>query len=80
MADLDHSFLLSGSGELIEPDDGDRRRRARAATTRSPPPGRCCRSRASRARDIVQRSLEIAADICVFTNRHITILELPGEK
>jgi ATP-dependent protease HslVU (ClpYQ) peptidase subunit len=28
----------------------------------------------------VQRSLEIAADICVFTNRHITILELPGEK
>ena len=32
------------------------------------------------ARDIVQRALEIAADICVFTNRHITILELPGEK
>jgi ATP-dependent HslUV protease subunit HslV len=33
------------------------------------------------ARDIVQRSLEIAGDICVFTNRNITILELPvGEK
>jgi ATP-dependent protease HslVU (ClpYQ) peptidase subunit len=30
------------------------------------------------ARDVVQRSLEIAADICVFTNRHITILELPA--
>jgi ATP-dependent HslUV protease subunit HslV len=30
------------------------------------------------ARDIVQRSLEIAADICVFTNRHITVLELPA--
>ena len=29
------------------------------------------------ARDIVQRSLEIAADICVFTNRNITVLELP---
>jgi ATP-dependent protease HslVU (ClpYQ) peptidase subunit len=32
----------------------------------------------------VQRSLEIAADICVFTNRQISILELPetvkGEK
>jgi ATP-dependent protease HslVU (ClpYQ) peptidase subunit len=24
----------------------------------------------------VQRSLEIAADICVFTNRNLTILEL----
>src|SRR5439155_864438 len=28
------------------------------------------------ARDIVQRSLEIAAEICVYTNTHITILEL----
>jgi ATP-dependent protease HslVU (ClpYQ) peptidase subunit len=32
------------------------------------------------ARDITVRALEIAADICVFTNRHITVLELPGEK
>jgi ATP-dependent protease HslVU (ClpYQ) peptidase subunit len=32
------------------------------------------------ARDIVQRSLEIAADICVFTNREISILELPDSK
>ena len=29
------------------------------------------------AREIVQRALEIAADICVFTNRQISILELP---
>jgi len=28
------------------------------------------------ARDIVQRSLEIAAEICVYTNTHISILEL----
>jgi ATP-dependent protease HslVU (ClpYQ) peptidase subunit len=28
------------------------------------------------AKEIAQRPLEIAADICVFTNRHITILEL----
>ena len=27
-------------------------------------------------RDIVQKSLEIAAEICVYTNTHITILEL----
>jgi ATP-dependent HslUV protease, peptidase subunit HslV len=31
------------------------------------------------AREITQRALEIAADICVFTNRNITILELPGD-
>ena len=44
------------------------RRRPRAAA----------RSPTARAREIVQRSLEIAADICVFTNRNITILELPA--
>jgi ATP-dependent HslUV protease, peptidase subunit HslV len=32
------------------------------------------------ARDIVERSMGIAADICVFTNRHVTILELPNGK
>jgi len=31
------------------------------------------------SREIVQRSMEIAADICVFTNRNLTILELPGD-
>jgi ATP-dependent protease HslVU (ClpYQ) peptidase subunit len=28
------------------------------------------------APDIVRRSLEIAADICIYTNRNITVLEL----
>ena len=79
VADLDHSFLLSGSGELIEPDDGivavgSGGNFALAAARALLPVG------ALDARDIAQRSLEIAADICVFTNRHITILELPGEK
>ena len=79
VADLEHAFLLSGSGELIEPDDGivavgSGGNFALAAARALLPVG------GLGARDIVQRSLEIAADICVFTNRHITILELPGEK
>ena len=71
MADLEHSFLLSGSGELIEPDDGivaigsGGNFALAAARALLPVPDQ-------RAREIVQRSLEIAADICVFTNRHIT--------
>jgi ATP-dependent protease HslVU (ClpYQ) peptidase subunit len=28
------------------------------------------------APDIVRRSLEIAADTCIYTNRNITVLEL----
>jgi ATP-dependent HslUV protease subunit HslV len=80
---VEHSFLLSGSGELIEPDDGitaigsGGNFALAAARALLPVTGQG-------ARQIVQRSLEIAADICVFTNRQISILELPenvkGEK
>ncbi len=75
VADLDHSYLLSGSGELIEPDDGilsvgsGGNYALAAARALLPDP-------TLSARDVVQRSLEISADICVFTNRNITILEL----
>jgi ATP-dependent HslUV protease subunit HslV len=68
-------YLLSGGGELIEPDDGilavgSGGNFALAAARALLPDERL------NARDIVQRSMEIAADICVFTNRHVTILEL----
>jgi ATP-dependent HslUV protease subunit HslV len=78
VADVEHSFLLSGSGELIEPDDGivaigsGGNFALAAARALLPVSDR-------RARDIVQRSLEIAADICVYTNRQISILELPQD-
>jgi ATP-dependent HslUV protease subunit HslV len=74
-ADTEHCFLLSGSGELIEPDDGVVAAGSgggfatAAARALLPDPSLS-------ARDIVERSMEIAADICVFTNRHITVLEL----
>jgi ATP-dependent HslUV protease, peptidase subunit HslV len=83
VADVEHSFLVSGSGELIEPDDGivaigsGGNFALAAARALLPVSGQ-------NARDIVRSSLEIAADICVFTNRQISILELPenvkGEK
>jgi ATP-dependent HslUV protease, peptidase subunit HslV len=75
VADLEHSYLLSGSGELIEPDDGilavgsGGNYALSAARALYPNP-------TFSARDVVQRSLEIAAEICVFTNRKLTILEL----
>jgi len=77
LADLDHSFLVSGAGELIEPDDGavavgsGGNYAIAAARALLPDP-------TLSAKEIVRRSLEIAADICVFTNRNITILELGG--
>ena len=69
------SFLLSGSGEVIEPDDGIiaigsggfyalAAARALSANTKLG------------AREIAEKSLTIAADICVFTNHEITIEEI----
>lgn len=75
VADKEHGYVLSGSGELIEPDDGIlaigsggsyalAAARALLATS------------ALTAREIVQRSLAIAADICIYTNTNISVLEL----
>jgi ATP-dependent HslUV protease subunit HslV len=75
VADLDHSFLLSGSGELIEADDGvlavgsGGNYALAAARALVPDP-------ILSAREVVERSLTIASQICVFTNSHLTILEL----
>ena len=78
VADLEHIFLLSGSGELIEPDDGilaigSGGTYALAAARALLPDDR----RVRRARSWSARS-RIAADICVFTNRNLTVLELPA--
>ena len=75
VADLEHSYLLSGTGELIEPDDGilgvgsGGNYALAAARALLPDP-------TLSARETVERSLRIAADICVFTNAHLTVLEL----
>ena len=78
VADLEHSFLLSGTGRADRAGRRHHRGRLGRQLRRSPPPARSLPDPTLSAREIVQRSLEIAADICVFTNRNITVLELPG--
>jgi ATP-dependent HslUV protease subunit HslV len=74
VADAKHGFVISGTGELIEPDDGIlaigsggsyalAAARALAANTQLTPV------------EIVRRSLTIAGEICVYTNTNITVLE-----
>ncbi len=75
VANRDHSFLISGSGDVIEPDDG-------IVALGSGGPYALAAARALlhhsdlSAVEVVRRALEIAAEICIFTNREITILEL----
>ena len=75
VADRQHGFIVTGNGDLLEPDDpilsigsggGYALAAARALLAHSP----------LGAREIVEQSLGIAADICIYTNRQLTILEL----
>ncbi len=75
VADKQTSFIISGNGDVIEPEESVMAvgsggpfalaaARALAANTDLP------------AREIVERSLGIAADICIYTNRNFVIDEL----
>lgn len=77
VADAEHLFLVSGNGDVIEPDDdvlaiGSGGSFALAAA-------RALREHSELdAAEMVRRSLEIAGDICIYTNRDIVVLELDG--
>jgi ATP-dependent HslUV protease, peptidase subunit HslV len=74
VADANHGFIISGTGDIIEPDDGIlaigsggsyalAAARALVAHTDLP------------AREIVRKALEISGEICIYSNQNITVLE-----
>ena len=75
VADRRTTFLLSGTGDLIEPDDG-------IVAVGSGGPFALAAARALArhssldARQIAEESMAIAADICIYTNVTLTIEEL----
>lgn len=75
VADKDSMFLISGSGDVLEPDDnvvavgsgGSYAQAAAKALSRHSTLG---------AREIAEESLKIASEICIYTNDKITVEEL----
>ena len=74
VADVNNGYIISGTGEVIEPDDGIlaigsggpyalSAARALAASTSLTP------------REIVEKALTIAGEICIYTNTNITVLD-----
>ena len=75
VADTESSFIVSGNGDVIEPEDdlmaiGSGGPYAQAAAMA------LLHNTDLEARDVVEKALQIAGDICVFTNRNIIIEEL----
>ncbi len=75
VADKDAIFLLSGTGDLIQPDDG-----LVAIGSGGPFALAAARALAKHttlaAREIAEQSMAIAADICIYTNHQIVVEEL----
>ncbi len=75
VADNERSFILSGNGDVIEPENG-------LAAIGSGGPYALAAARALtdhtklEARAIAEEAMKIAADICIYTNREIAIEEL----
>ena len=75
MTDGDHLFLVSGSGEVIEPDDGILAIGSGGNYALAAARALCSVSDLS-AREIAERSLHVAADICVYTNHNVIVEEI----
>ena len=75
VADRKSTFVLSGTGDLIEPDDG-------VVAVGSGGPFAMAAARALTrhselsARQVVEEAMAIAASICIYTNRNLTIEEI----
>jgi len=78
VTDAKHSFLLSGSGEVIEPDDGIVAIGSGGPMALAAARALCSHSELA-APEVVRRSLEIAGEICIYSNSDITVLELDSK-
>jgi ATP-dependent HslUV protease subunit HslV len=75
VADLTNTFILSGTGDVIEPDNevasiGSGGPFAKSAATA------LIENTQLSARDIVEKSMQIAGKICIYTNENVVIEEL----
>ena len=75
VADKEHTLILSGNGDVIEPDDGV------AAIGSGGPYAQAaakalCKYTELTATEIVKEALSIASEICIYTNDRIVVEEL----
>ncbi|MCE5311811.1 MAG: ATP-dependent protease subunit HslV [Nitrospiraceae bacterium] len=77
IADKEHTLIISGNGDVIEPETGV------AAIGSGGPYAQAAATALAEntelsALEIVKKAMEIAGGICIYTNKNITIEELDG--
>ncbi len=73
VADKKDSLLIAGSGEVVEPDDGILAIGSGGTYALSAARALISTQPKMTAAEIVEKALLIAADICVYTNKNITV-------
>ena len=79
VADAQHIFLLGGNGDVIEPDaneGGSIMTIGSGGTFAQSAAQALLENTDLPARGIVEKSMKIAAEICIYTNEHILVEEL----
>jgi ATP-dependent HslUV protease subunit HslV len=79
VADANHSFELTGTGDVLEPDHGAIGIGSGGAFALSAALA-LIDVPAMSAEDIVKKSMKIAGDICVYTNHNLTIEKIEPKK
>ena len=79
VADEENSFIVTGNGDVIEPEDdlmaiGSGGPFAQAAALA------LLQNTDLDARSVAEKALSIAGDICVYTNKNVVVEELPSSK
>lgn len=75
VADKDNSFLISGAGDVVEPDDGILAIGSGGAYAVAAARALIKFTQLS-AKEIVLEAMKITANICIYTNNQITVKEL----
>lgn len=73
-------LLISGSGDVIEPDDDIVAIGSGGAYALAAARALVHHATGLTAQHIVEEALAIAADICIYTNHHTTVLEIDAEE
>src|SRR5204863_7887381 len=77
VTDKEKSFFVSGGGELLQPDEEDTVLAIGSGANYALSAARALMRHTSlSAPEIVREAMKIAAEICVFTNDHLTLEEL----
>jgi ATP-dependent HslUV protease subunit HslV len=78
VADHEKTLLISGNGDILEPDDGITAIGSGGAYAKSAAIALAIHTDLS-AVDVIREAMKIAANICIYTNDNLTIESIPRE-